>query len=727
MAGAGQVLVLSGRFDPTADLVVQELNRRQVPVFRTDIADFPLKLALEARLSSGVWAGTLCTDRRTLRLDEVRSVYYRRPTRPCFPLGMAPTARKTAETEARLGFGGLLAALPCRWLPPPGKAAEAEYKPLQLRVAAQCGLTVPDTAITNVPDAAHDFVRRRPDECAVYKPFAPVRGTVDGQSHAVYATRVDAAAASGPGVATTAHLFQAWVPKAHEVRLTAVGGELFAAEIHAGSDAAHVDWRSDYNNLTYRACEVPTGIAAAVHRMLHHLALPYGAFDFVVRPDGQWVFLELNPNGQYGFVEQATGLPITAAICDYLQGSDRPMTERIDAAGVLDDPERLIRARVELTRQIDRSGTVLSSRLAEAFLNTARHPYVPTFYRRDADTFVPWSAADLDTDAAAWLAFAYSDESLITEVDGVHAENAGPRPRRGLPTSSSTAPGLMADMLDALDLHLGNRVLEIGTGSGYNAALLSHVVGDANVTTVDATEHLVDTARRRLKGQGLNPTVVHGDGALGLPDNAPYDRLIATCSVPRIPQTWLDQCTPDAVLVVPLKGTLAGGSIARLTKHGGGGATGHLLHSPAAFMPMRTPTPSRTTASADVPGAVRAYERPSSLSPRVLDDWTFAFFAQLHLPPGTVRAFTVEEGLHTTVLIDPADGSTARIQELPGQADARIAIAGPRDIWAPVEEAHRRWLRWHRPRREWFGVRITADGQYIDFTAPDHTSHSWAL
>nr|BFD92469.1 ATP-grasp ribosomal peptide maturase [Kitasatospora sp. Xyl93] len=323
MSTADAVLVLTGTFDPTADLVIEELNRRGTPVFRADTAWFPSRLAVVAGLdgASG-WAGTLATGRRTLDLSTVRSVYYRRPTAPEFPAEMSAAGRGVASAEARRGFGGLLAALPCRWLPPPGRAADAEYKPLQLRVAAESGLRVPRTLITNRPEAAQDFA----DDVAgpvVYKPFTPIRGTIGGQSVAVYASVLEEGGTGHPSVSTTAHLFQEWVPKAHEVRLTAVGGRMFAAEIHANSAAAEVDWRSDYDSLTYRVCDPPAAVANAVHRMLGRLGLPYGAFDFVVSPSGDWTFLEINPNGQYGFIEQATGLPITAAVCDYLEGADR--------------------------------------------------------------------------------------------------------------------------------------------------------------------------------------------------------------------------------------------------------------------------------------------------------------------------------------------------------------------------------------------------------------------
>ncbi|WP_233221797.1 hypothetical protein [Streptomyces carminius] len=110
------------------------------------------------------------------------------------------------------------------------------------------------------------------------------------------------------------------MPKAYEVRLTAVGGRLFAAEIHTDSPAGRVDWRSDYGSHRYRVCEPPPAVAAGVRRTLDRLDLPYGAFDFAVTPGGEWCFPEVNPSGQFGFVEQATGLPITAAVADWLEG-----------------------------------------------------------------------------------------------------------------------------------------------------------------------------------------------------------------------------------------------------------------------------------------------------------------------------------------------------------------------------------------------------------------------
>jgi len=123
-------------------------------------------------------------------------------------------------------------------------------------------------------------------------------------------------------VRCTAHLFQAWVPKAHEVRLTVVDHQLFAVRIDGGSVASQVDWRTDYPSLCYSVVEVPDATRRKVRQLMLRLRLRFGALDFVVGPDDTWTFLEINPNGQWAWLQDATGLPIAAAIADVLVKGD---------------------------------------------------------------------------------------------------------------------------------------------------------------------------------------------------------------------------------------------------------------------------------------------------------------------------------------------------------------------------------------------------------------------
>jgi glutathione synthase/RimK-type ligase-like ATP-grasp enzyme len=101
--------------------------------------------------------------------------------------------------------------------------------------------------------------------------------------------------------------------------LTVVDGDLFATRIDAGSAEAVVDWRADYDHLTYMAVDVPAAVRVGVVALMGRLCLRFAALDFVVTPDGRWVFLEVNPNGQWAWIEDATGQPIAAAIATALQ------------------------------------------------------------------------------------------------------------------------------------------------------------------------------------------------------------------------------------------------------------------------------------------------------------------------------------------------------------------------------------------------------------------------
>ncbi len=308
------VLVLTQRLDPTADLVVSELNRRNVVVFRCDTADFPHELTLAAHLQGSRWVGELRNGVRCVALEAISAAYYRRPTRFRFP-GLTDAEAAWAEQEAVYGLGGVLATLPCRWLSHPHRIALANFKPLQLTVAAEVGLSVPSTLVTNDPLAAESFAKTS----TVYKTLGgPPK--LDHQPHSLYTSEVTERECADPSIRGTAHQFQRWIQKAYEVRLTVVGGRCFAAAIHAGSAAAELDWRSDYNSLTYSVVALSSDIEDRAVALVERLGLGFGCLDFVVTPQGEHVFLEINPNGQWAWIEHATGLPIAAAIADYLEG-----------------------------------------------------------------------------------------------------------------------------------------------------------------------------------------------------------------------------------------------------------------------------------------------------------------------------------------------------------------------------------------------------------------------
>ena len=323
MPGQGCVVVITQRFDPTADMVVEELNRRAADVFRFDTADFPLRLSVAAELTDTQeeWIGSAQNGRRTLNLGEVAGIYYRRPTSFKFHDELSVEERRWSAIQARMGLGGLLAT--CEpWLNHPHRIGFAEYKPVQLVRAKRAGLRVPRTLLTNDPAAAERFLRKVGR--AIYKPLGGI-GLIDTDGRGqLFASPIAAEqVVANASIEATMHLFQEWVPKQYEVRLTVVDEQLHAARIDASTPAGHADWRADYGGLTYSRIDPPGHVRSGVSALMKSFSLRFAALDFVVSPNADWWFLECNPNGQWAWIEEETQMPIAAAIADALTRGTR--------------------------------------------------------------------------------------------------------------------------------------------------------------------------------------------------------------------------------------------------------------------------------------------------------------------------------------------------------------------------------------------------------------------
>lgn len=314
------VLVVTGADDVTADLVIAELNRRGTcEVARVNPGDFPQDVTVSASLDveSGQWRGGLATSSRTVELTEITSVYWRRPTPHKFP-GLDDQDAEFAKVQAREGFGGVLASLPgCRYVNHPHRNWAAEYKPRQLSVAADLGFAVPPTLITSDLDAARAFVRKHAP--VIYKPLRVTALVRDGRPQAMWTQRVEPEDLDET-VAGTAHLFQAEVVgKVADLRVTVIGDRVFCVRIE--SSDGRLDWRSDYDMLTYQVADLPDPLTAKLKEYLRRFNLLFGCFDFGVSDDGTPYFLECNPNGQWAWMQPPTGLPMTEAFADALEGT----------------------------------------------------------------------------------------------------------------------------------------------------------------------------------------------------------------------------------------------------------------------------------------------------------------------------------------------------------------------------------------------------------------------
>jgi protein-L-isoaspartate O-methyltransferase len=316
-------------------------------------------------------------------------------------------------------------------------------------------------------------------------------------------------------------------------------------------------------------------------------------------------------------------------------------------------------ARAALVREIGESGAWDGDPAwRAAFTAVPRHLFVPYYYISAPEGCTRLWGEDPDPGRRAeWLCGAYADVPLATRV------------RDGELVSSSSQPSLMAHMLTALHVRDGHSVLEIGTGTGYNAALLAHRLGDEHVTTVDLDPEIADSARAHLAAAGHHPAVVTGDGARGCPQYAPYDRIIATCMLDDVPRAWLGQCRPGARVVAPF----ATGLIV-LEVGDGSRAQGRFLAVPAYFVPLR--------------GTGRDAVRPAQ--------------EPLELRGLPCRALREEDFRFLLALTD-------------GRLDPRDALA--------------LWDREGRPGRERYGITVDGERAWIWLDDPDDPdgAGSWPL
>ncbi|WP_105971971.1 methyltransferase domain-containing protein [Streptomyces geranii] len=351
--------------------------------------------------------------------------------------------------------------------------------------------------------------------------------------------------------------------------------------------------------------------------------------------------------------------------------------------------ERAAELRAALADTLEADGRLTDPAWRKAFETVPRQAFVPEFWiLADAERRLV-SAAHPD-----WLDLVYTDDALATQMTD------------GVATSSSTAPGLMASMLQALEVADGHRVLEVATGTGYNSALLSERLGSGQVVTVEVDPALARLAESRLRHCGYSPLVVAGDGRDGYPGRAPYDRLIATCAFSTIPTSWLEQVRPAGLIVCPL-----GWGTVSLVVGYDGRAEGRFLPGGSYFMAARDSGTTGTPAHPGRPSATSG--RLTAVDPAVVaEDDAFRFVLSL-ITPDTAFAFERgDNGTVTALELWAVDGAWARCE------GGAVRQAGPRPLWDAVEAAHALYVENDRPSRERFGVTVTVQAQRIWLDAP---------
>lgn len=322
---AGRVLILSRADDDHADHVADLLTRRDAEVVVFDPGRFPTQAKMSVTVTpDGTIRRLLAVDDRSVALDGFSGVWFRRPSEPIPHEDLIDEATRVyVRGECATFAADVWDQLDCRAVPAPRTiTCRAARKILQLIQANRSGFEVPPTLVTTDPEEFLDFYHAY-DGKIVTKVIGQLSAHhMDedfGRFTELVGTRDVGFAA---GLRRCPIIVQPYISKAVELRVTVVGSRVFAAEIHSQeSNRARIDWRRhDLRMTPHRVHQLPDTTAERCLDLVQQLGLCYGAIDLIRTPDGRYLFLEINPSGQYLWIEQVTGLPISDALCDLLLG-----------------------------------------------------------------------------------------------------------------------------------------------------------------------------------------------------------------------------------------------------------------------------------------------------------------------------------------------------------------------------------------------------------------------
>ena len=309
------LLILTDRLDLTADYLITILREQGRSYFRLN-ADQIQDIGIELEVRSDGVRGDIFTGRRSLSLSDVCAIWYRRAQAPILDDRIDPSMKSFTEGELRHLIEGLVLGSGARWVNGLSETQRAERKLYQLSVATEVGFEVPRTLVTKNAEAVRAFA----STCRagiVCKPIFHGLWRTRDADYAIYTRDVDPEVLPQQAqLDLCPALLQERVLKHSDARVTVVGSDIFAAEtLYVDGDVT--DWRRKGTNAVFRRCNVPADISERCRDLMSVLALSFGAFDFIRTMDDRWVFLEINPTGEWVWLERELQLPISNALINH--------------------------------------------------------------------------------------------------------------------------------------------------------------------------------------------------------------------------------------------------------------------------------------------------------------------------------------------------------------------------------------------------------------------------
>jgi glutathione synthase/RimK-type ligase-like ATP-grasp enzyme len=310
------ILIVSSPLDVHGRNVAQELKARGVSAGFLDPSELGRGASINHSIGKSQSEPSIRSlDGATIRIDRVKTVWYRRPTHASIPVSVRdPNDRNFAASEWRDALDGLLFSLEASFVNPI-VAQRAAVKPKQLRLAHRVGLRIPDTLISNDPVEVSEFIQNH-GRGVIHK-------AITAPPHFFIGTErwnEDARPAMLRDLPIAPVIFQEEISGPADIRATVIGNLIFSARFAKTGDPSVVDSRLDMD-VPCESWELPVDLKDKLIRLMNELGLVFGTIDLRVTDDNEYVFLEVNPQGQFLYIEILTGMPITAALAEFLAGA----------------------------------------------------------------------------------------------------------------------------------------------------------------------------------------------------------------------------------------------------------------------------------------------------------------------------------------------------------------------------------------------------------------------
>lgn len=315
-----KLLIITNKDDITVDFVVDRLNERKIDYFRFNTEDIGSAISVVLDFTNNIYMLKEVATEKNIYLNEIGYVYFRRPKIIDPPLELSQENYEYFWNEHSAVLEGIYHILSnAKWLNNVFNIRLAENKINQLLLARSIGFLIPKSLITNRPNDAQRFISV--NKSTVFKSIkCGLVSENNTTSRFLFTTKIDNKYIDNiSSIISMPTYFQEEIVKHSDIRVTIVGGSIFSAEIYSQTNENTItDWRNSREILPHKSIELPSEIADKCFEICHGLKLNFGAIDLIKDQNNNYWFLEINPNGQWAWLEKILGFKIADSIIDYL-------------------------------------------------------------------------------------------------------------------------------------------------------------------------------------------------------------------------------------------------------------------------------------------------------------------------------------------------------------------------------------------------------------------------